>query len=209
MPFTISQFIKTRPYLFHLTDRNNVDHIRSSLTLHSAASLMRQAGDGHFLRRKRTESISVRIGTTTVSIRDQQPLHPGNISLESNWSFEDVIHSLNGRVFFWPGKNAGPISSGERHFERYADDRPAILRISTADLFAANSGFAPLFCRFNSGSPRRSNGLGIPRGPNTFVTCGQADFTPSKVVEVTLMKKARLPTAIEVADSVAGPWWPL
>ena len=124
---------------------------------------MQQAGDGHYLRRKRTDHVTVRIGATSVKIRDQQPLHAGNISLEGDWSFEDVIESLNDRVFFWPGRNGGPISYGERHFERYADEQPAILRISTADIFVANAGTDPLFCRFNSGSPRCAKGFGSPR----------------------------------------------
>lgn len=206
MPFTITQFVKIRPFLFHLTDRNNLDHIRYRSTLYSAASLMHQAGRTHLLRHKRSECVKVHIGSATVNIRDQQPLHAGNINLQSDWSFEDLIQSLNERVFFWPGKSTGPISYGVRHFERYADEQPAMLRISTADLFASNSNFSPLFCRFNSGSPRCSNGVGSPRGPNTFVTCSQANFTPSKVVEVIFAGKVNLPTVIEIAESFNGPW---
>ena len=206
MPFTNVQFTRTRPFLFHLTDRDNISRIRDCRVLHSAAVLMQQAGDTSFLRRKRAESVQVKIEKHRVSIRDQQPLYAGNISLHGGFSFEDVIQSLNERVFFWPGTEAGPISYGERHFERYVDEQPAILRIATAELLSANPGVDPLFCRFNSGSPRCSNGIGSPRGPNTFVTCGQADFTPNKVVEVTLTEKANLPSTIEVADSIAGPW---
>lgn len=209
MPFTVPQFAKVRPYLFHLTHRNNVENIRRSRVLHSAASLLRQAGDGSFPGRKRAESVTVQIGSVTINIRDQQPLHAGNISLQSDWSFEDVVRSLNERVFFWPGRDTGPIGYGERHFDRYADERPTMIRVATVDLFNANSNKDLLFCRFNSGSPRCSNGVGSPRGPNTFVTCAYADFTPSKVVEVTIMKKTILPTGIDIAGSIYGPWRPL
>jgi len=206
LAFTISDFAKTRPFLFHLTDRDNVGEIRRSRHLQCASRLMQQAGDGQYRRRKRMHHITVQIGATTVKIRDQQPLHGGNITFEGKWSFEDVIESLNSRVFFWPGRDEGPISYGERHFERYAGEQPAILRVSTAEIVAANAGIDPLFCRFNSGSPRCAKGIGSPRGPNTFVPCHQADFTPSKVVEVTFTEVAILPAKIEVADSVSGPW---
>lgn len=206
MPFTKDQFIKVRPYLFHLTHRDNISQIHRTKILHSAASLMQQAGNLTLLRQKRADYLAIQIGSTTVKIRDQQPLYEGNISLESDWLFEDVIQSLNERVFFWPGREAGPISYGERHVQRYVNEKPVILRVTTADLLSVNPDIHPLFCRFNSGSPRCSNGVGSPRGPNTFVRCGQADFTPSKVVEVTLTEKANLPSTIEAADSITGPW---
>lgn len=209
MSFTIPQFAKARPYLFHLTHRNNVENIRRSRVLQSAASLMRQAGDGSYLGRKRAKAVTVQISGVAISIRDQRPLHAGNIRLQSDWSFEDVVRSLNERVFFWPGKDAGPISYGERHFERYADERPTIIRVSTADLFNVNADNDPTFCRFNSGSPRCSNGVRSPRGAETFVRCTRAEFTPSKVVEVTFADEVVLPARVEVARSISGRWRPL
>ncbi len=167
---------------------------------------MQQSGDCRFLRRKRAESITVQIRGVDVDIRDQRPLYAGNIALQSNWSFEDVVRSLNKRVFFWPGTDSGPISYGERHFERYADEQPRIIRVSTRDVFEANPDNEGTFCRFNSGSPRCSAGDGSPRGSNTFVTCARADYTPSKVVEVTFAKEVALPTKIDIARSGFGVW---
>lgn len=126
--------------------------------------------------------------------------------IQDGWDFEDVLQSLNERVFFWPGTATGPISYGKRHFERYVDESPAILRISTAESFNANSNIDALYCRYNSGSPRCSNGLGSPRGPNTFVSSADADYTPSKVVEVTFLDQVVLPAMVEVGDSATGPW---
>ena len=206
MPFTNDQFTRTRPFLFHLTNRDNISRIRNCRVLHSAAVLMQQAGNTSFLRRKRTASVQFKIGKRSVSVRDQQPLHAGNISLKGGNSFEDVIQSLNERVFFWPGKVAGPIDYGERHFDRYINEQPVILRVSTVDLFRANHGVSPFYCRYNSGSPRCSKGLGSPRGPNTFVTSVNADFTPGKAVEVTFLNQVTLPAQVEIGDSVAGPW---
>jgi len=206
VPFTNDEFTRTRPYLFHLTDRDNVSRIRDVRVLHSAAVLMQQAGDTSYLRQKRRTSIQIAIADRVVCIRDQQPLHAGNIRFHGEYAFEDVVQSLNERVFFWPGKVDGPIDYGERHFERYVDDQPVILRVSTADLFNANSGVSPFYCRYNSGSPRCSKGLGSPRGPNTFVASTQADFAPSSTVEVTFEKQVVLPAQVEVGDTIVGPW---
>jgi hypothetical protein len=142
----------------------------------------------------------------SIDVRDQQPLYQGKTRLEGGWTFADLIRQLNERVFFWPGWEHKPISYGERHFERYVGDQPAIIRIRTKELFDANSTASPLFCKYNSGSPRTTQGLGSPRGPNTFVECHSATYTASNVVEVTFVKMVRLPDVIESADSPFGPW---
>jgi len=183
--FSDDQFAQVRPFLFHLTHQVNIHGIQKSRTLRSAAYLMKKAGEQSFLRRKRTTAVQVQIGTVTVSIRDQHPLYLRNMRLENGWSFEDVVQSLNERVFFWPGNKNGPISYGQRHFERHATERPVILRVSTADLYRENRNACPLYCRYNSGSPRCSNGVGSPRGPSTFVSSADADYAPCNVVEVT------------------------
>src|SRR5713226_8687082 len=126
MSFDNSSFIKARPFLFHLTDRNNLPEIRKSRTLFCAATLMQKAGDKTHFRCKRPSSIRLQIEEVTIYIRDQNPLHAGNIQLLKGWSFEDVIQTLNERVFFWPGTQDGPIAYGVRHFERYANESPVL-----------------------------------------------------------------------------------
>ena len=206
MSFTNAQFAKTRPFLFHLTDQNNVPAIARSRILYSASLLMQQSGDSHFLRRKRPEHVIVRIGGTAIKIRDQQPLYAGKASLEENWQFENLIEELNRRIFFWPGNDNGPVDSGVRHFQRYISEDPVVLRIATEDILSINSDTIPMFCKYNSGSPRCSKGLGSPRGPNTFLPCNEANFTPSQVVEITFEKQVTLPTDIYISNSVTGPW---
>ena|SRR5712691_7943752 len=98
-----------------------------------------------------------------IVVRDQAPLHEGNLSLPRGYTFEDFIESLNGRIFFWPGSAAGPIPHGIRHFERYEQECPVILRVEFQSLLHANPGAEPLYCRYNSGSPRCSNGKKSPR----------------------------------------------
>lgn len=206
MAFNHEHFSGARPYLFHLTSRDNLDEIGKSRTLYSAAVIMRDAGDRTFLRRKRRNSVNFQVRRKTVNVRDQQPLHAGNITLEGGWSFEDVIHALNEKVFFWPGTRTGPISHGRRHFERYAHESPVVLRVSTAELYAANPNSEPLFCRYNSGSPRCSKGRGSPRGPRTFLKASEVDYTACNVVEVTFSVKVSLPDVMHVCDDISGPW---
>jgi hypothetical protein len=116
-----------------------------------------------------------------------------------------LLCQLNERVFFWPG---GPDISdyGQRHFERYRAEKPVILRVPTSDLFEANPESVPEFCRFNSGSPRCTKGLGSPRGPSTFIQGTTADFSPGNVVEVTFLESVLLPHSTKVGDSPDGPW---
>ncbi|WP_296454316.1 hypothetical protein [Rubinisphaera sp.] len=206
MAFSDNHFIRTRPYLYHLTDRNNLDHLRVTSLLMSAAALMRQAKETTYLRSKRQSSIQVTINKRLVSIRDQQPLYAGNVAFQDGYLFEDLIEMLNERVFFWPGRPDGPIDYGQRHFERYMNDHPVILRIKTADLFQCNNSVSPLYCRYNSGSPRCSKGHGSPRGPSTFVKAVDADFTASATVEITFVDQVTLPKRVEISNSTRGPW---
>lgn len=206
MAFSDSQFAAVRPYVYHLTNTVNLDAIKRERLIHCASSLMRRASDTAFLREKRKTSITLRIGAETIHIRDQQPLHNGNIQFEGGWSFADLIQSLNERIFFWPGSWSGPISYGQRHFERYLGEKPAIIRVRTEELMSLNSGLTPLYCRYNSGSPRCSGGVGSPRGPNTFVDSSKADFTAGKVVELTFPDSVRLPPSCEISASTTGPW---
>lgn len=143
-----------------------------------------------------------------IRIRDQTPLHKGNLSLPPSWSYEDLVELLNDRVFFWPGDADGPIDYGERHFAKYAGEFPVVLRVPTADVLAANPGAPPEFSRYNSGSPRWSGGRPSPRGPDTFLGVGEFGMPPSRVVEVAFASRVRLPDRTEIADGASGPWQP-
>jgi hypothetical protein len=83
----------------------------------------------------------------SVSVRDQAPLHPGNMRLEPGWTLSTFVRYLNDRVFFWPGTDRGPISYGARHYERYLSEGPMIIRVRTASIIARNAATEPLFCR--------------------------------------------------------------
>lgn len=136
-------------------------------------------------------------------------MHAGNIEFEGGWVLEDLVEDLNRRVFFWSGWERGPIRHGANHFERYRAERPAILRVRFGSLREHNPGSTPLFCKFNSGAPRRYQGRPSPRGPRTFLPAHDCPYTPGSVVEVTFLENVKLPPDTEVSDRPDGGWQPL
>ncbi len=203
------QFTTKRPWLYHLTATPNVARIRRVGQLHCAAALLRAGGRSEFIRRRRSNKLPVRVGTEIVHVRDQRPLHRNSMELCDGWSFEDWVAYLNDFVFFWPGSAGGPNPHGQRHFARYASERPALIRVPTADLFAANRRASPRFSCYNSGSPRYWRGRPSPRGPGTFASGSRFAGPASNVVEVVFQQSALLPATGELADGPQGPWRPL
>lgn len=206
MAISIEQFGKSRPYLYHLTSSGNLERILRTGRLECAAHLLGTAGDGEWTRARRKQSVEVAIGREKVWIRDQAPLHRGNVRLEQGWEFEDLVELLNSMVFFWPGDDQEPIAYGVRHFERYEGEDLTILRVPFVDMVAANPKNPPLFCKYNSGSPRCSGGKPSPRSRETFASADDAPFSNSNVVEVTFRGTANLPRSTETASRPDGPW---
>jgi hypothetical protein len=202
----VDSYASARPYLFHLTHRDNLNHIRELARLFPAAVLMERAKQTDLIRTLRRGPRQVSFEGRTIVIRDQDRLHRGNTGVPSGFTFEDLIESLNRRIFFWPGASAGPISYGRRHFERYEEEHPVILRIDFQSLLSVNHSASPFYCRYNSGSPRCSDGKKSPRGPNTFVSATDFHETPSKVVEVTFDTEIILPPTTQFGMHPAGPW---
>ncbi|MCI0426410.1 MAG: hypothetical protein L0Z46_00160 [Nitrospiraceae bacterium] len=192
MALNLEQFVRTRPFLYHLTDAQNVRRITTTGILESAAALLNAAGRTELMQVRRTQHLLLPLNGMAVSLRDQRPLYPGPMELQGGWTYGRFIGHVNSMVFFWPGTDDGPNGYGRRHFERYRQENPAILRIATADILDANAN-RPLFSRYNSGAPRCSNGVHAPRGPDTFVTAARFDATPSKVVEVVYQDEVTLP----------------
>lgn len=204
MGFTLDQFAGVRPFLYHLTAASNLARIRATQRLECAARLAEQAGCPALLGSKRATSIPLTIGEYTVSLRDQAPLHHGNVVFEDGWDLGRLISEINARVFFWPGTEEGPIPYGVRHFERYREEAPAIIRVATSAM--PNGAEA---CGFNSGSPRCSRGVGSPRGPATYRPVEDSALTPGRVVEVTWRDAVVLPPDSWVGAEPAGSWAPL
>lgn len=206
MPIPLDKFSRLRPWLYHLTAAANVGRILRTRRIESATRLLILAGRPGLVQVRRRSHVSIEVDGESVQIRDQAPLHQGNAALPGGWGIGDLVSLLNDHVFFWPGTGAGPISYGLRHFQRYVDEKPAILRVTTVDLLSANTSSMPRFCRYNSGSPRCSNGRKSPRSAGTFVDGEGADFGPAAVVEVTFPGGLDLPAAVQLGSDPSGPW---
>lgn len=200
----LDRFLTFRPYAYHLTARQNIRGIRQQGALLSASQIAKRPSEKSALTARRTGSISME----AAHIRDQRPLHRGNVEFAPGFTFEQLLALLNSLVYFWPGpqvEEKGPIAYGWRHFGRYQAESPVILRTRTADLIAENA-HEVLVCPYNSGSPRCSHGRKSPRGPQTFRPIADFPGAPSKVVEIAFSETARLPASTEMGDKPAGPW---
>jgi hypothetical protein len=206
MPIQLSRLIKLRPFLYHLTDQTNLVVMCETAQIHPASTILREAGQLGFTRVRRVTHHRARFGEHEIVLRDQAPLHSGHIAFAEGFGMSDLLESLNDRVFFWPGTDAGPIDYGMRHFERYRAEQPAVLRIRFESLLAANPHAEPLLCGYNSGSPRSVSGVKSPRGPDTFRCAANFDGPPGAVVEVTFASSLHIPVDAEYGLQPTGPW---
>lgn len=207
MPFDIKTFLSLRPFSYHLTSVENLPTIRAVRRLESTATLIVRAGRPELSRQRRPRRVRVRVNGVDLWLQGQGPLQEGNILFHEGWELEDLVERLNSLVFFWPGTAAGPNDYGKRHFESASwCDNPVVLRVGTASLLEENADLTPLFCRFNSGSPRCVNGRRSPRGPDTFVCSDRFDGSSSNVAELTFPGGVDLPDCIERGDAAEGPW---
>lgn len=210
MPFSLDDLASRFPFLYHLTAIDNLPEIRRLQRLESASALLRDAGLDNLAQVRRKVALPLNANGRKAVLRDQAPLHAGHIDFAEGWDMACLVSSLNRRVFFWPGIDEGPNDYGQRHFRRYADENPAILRVRLRDLLTANKDRTPLFCRYNSGSPRTTQAKKSPRGPDTFLPCDKFPLSLNRVVEVTFEEAIDLPIqAMEVRRYQNAAWHPL
>ena len=200
----LAAFLQVRPWLYHLTHRDNLPSLRATRALRSASALIGPERAGE-LRSLRTHHVPVQTPTGRVVIRDQLPLHERNIELPSGTAFEDYVEYLNGQVYFWPGSDSGSSrlvallgSSGGVH--------DVALRAPTASVLAANEGQVPLFSRWNSGAPRQTAGHRARRRVGLHVPAEQYPGPVMTVVEVAFRGNVVLPDDTQVAADPSGPW---
>ena len=199
MPFETEEFLSLRPFLYHVTARENADALADSPVLQPAETLLHWAGRPDLIRQRRREDISISAGVHRVVIKDQKPLIAENVQLPNGWEFGDLIALLNRHVFFWPGTAAGPIRRGRRLRVKYEAERPLVVRVRTSSLFEANPASIPLFSAFNTGAPRMQNGQRVPRGPRLFTTADDFSRRASAVVEVVFRSHVVLPDDAELS----------
>jgi hypothetical protein len=207
MALDLDLFVERRPYAYHLTGEENFRLMRTSRAIRSAAEMIESAGCSGSLRVRRRKHAPIQITGTKAFLRDQDPLHEGEIRFEGGWKMADLVEELNRHVFFWPGTVEKPNGYGIRHFGLYSkSEKPVILRVPTASLLSCNPRLKPHFCRFNSGSPRCVGGKKSPRGPDTFLPADRFPGTSSDVAELTFRGAVQLPALTEYASTPYGPW---
>ena len=202
MPFNLENLVKYRPYLYHLTSRQNLASIRLDRQLRCANQLLDHAKLERLAWQRRLEHLVIGGENGPVLIRDQGPLSAGSIDFEDGWTIGRFVRHINAHVFFWPGTSAGPVEAGRHHFERYLHESPVIIRIDTDRV----TSDALLFSRYNSGAPRCSGGKNSHRGASTYLPADKFTGTVSKVVEIVAPGKMLLPDSTEFSDSPGGPW---
>jgi hypothetical protein len=205
MPFTLDAFIARRPFLYHFTAVENLDHIRNLRSLDSAVMLAGKSNPPAPIK-KRDMAEPLKIEGHVVWLQTQRPLYEKNICFEGGWVMADLLSHLNSLVFFWPGTDRGPIPPyGDRYrIGNKWHSNAVALRIPSREMFESLNRDSVLFCRHNSGSPRWSNGQASPRGPHTFLSASDFPGTLSDVVEVVVKDYVKLPSGTEV--SVGDSW---
>ena len=189
----IERFISLRPYLYHLTSKENAEKIVDGRVLYSTNELLRRSdatNHDQLNRKRRAESVPIKIGEETFWLRDQLPISEVNLvkCLTDGWGVGDFLYHLNDRVFMWP--TIGRLMS---HYMTYESEKPVLFRFSTAEILAANPHVK--FCRLNSGATRSNSYLGgapPDRGSRTFLPASEFERTPSQVVEVTFEGQCKL-----------------
>ena len=199
-------FIERTPFLYHLTDRRNLDFIFHEKKLLSALSLVELAGLDEaetFLSERRPEHTILTINGFSVYVRDQRPLNRALINcLTHNWTPGEYIYHLNARAFTWPNLRRLNI-----HYGRYAEEKPVILRLDTAAVLAINPHAE--ITNINSGATRPSGALGgkaAARGKDTFLPFAGYTRPISSVAEVTFPGSCILPSKFEKGSHPDGPW---
>lgn len=206
----IKNFVKLRPYLYHLTDESNLNSIKSDFTLKSTvvlAGIIDMPNKDEFLHTRRVGHAKLSNERFAFFIRDQDPLSEKitKKNLVGGMTFREFVYLLNSRVFFWAKEN-----DLKGHYKRYENqgERPVVFKIETGKLFAANQ-HEPKFCRLNSGAPRCSSYYqegAPPRGRNTFLYAKDYEGTPSSIREVTFENTCKLPQELYISDHPDKPY---
>jgi hypothetical protein len=205
----IEQFIKLRPFLYHLTDRRNLDNIFQTKMIYSTIDLVKKSNLSEveqkvLLMNKRKSHSAIPLGDRIIYIRDQNPILENNLkkTLTKGWKVSDFYMLLNSRVFFWP-----TIDRLNRHYKRYLNEHPIILRVKTSEIIELNIN--PEFSRLNTGATRSNakwNGGPPARGENTFYRMDKYPHANGSIAEVTFVDFCKLPKDVYFSNSPLGPW---
>ncbi|MDR3688414.1 MAG: hypothetical protein P4L46_03475 [Fimbriimonas sp.] len=95
----MDELLQLRPYPYHLTAQSNVASISSNGELTCAKDLLELAGKERLLRTRRAQAVRLVVNGLALALRDQEPLHAGNMELQHGWILGEVVLMLNKR---WP-----------------------------------------------------------------------------------------------------------
>ena len=207
MAIDFEELTYTNPFLFHLTYRSSLARISRLMKLESAGSLLELGEKQDWIRRRREKILPFQIGNDSIVLTDQLPLKAGHVEFQSGWQLPDLVECSNRRVFFWRGKDEGMLAKDRGQFGAYKarGKELVFLRVPLTDAVDLNG--EPEYCEFNSGGPRSVDGKKSPRGPKTFVSATDADFTLGKIREVVFQDAFTLPESTQVCfGSCEGPW---
>lgn len=198
----LQKFIEKRPYLYHLTNSENATKIITKRKLFSANRLIDMSANPEnqgIKSKRRLEHTELFIEEERLWLRDQRPISELVLSkcLTNGWSVQQFLEYLNDRVFMWP-----TLDRLSRHYDRYANEGPSILRFRTKEVLDLNPHVK--FCRLNSGATRANSHLGgiaPERGPNTFMDAIAYPFPIGSVAEVTFEGECSIDCEIWVGTS--------
>ncbi|HEY5463227.1 MAG TPA: hypothetical protein VIJ95_08220 [Hanamia sp.] len=201
----IEKFIQDRPYLYHLTSKENAMKIINQKSLYSTNRLIDLSGNADYQKIKRERRIGhkeIIIGNQSYFLRDQRPISELALSkcLTHNWKVADFLEHLNDRVFMWP-----TLDRLWRHFNRYSVENPVIFRFPSNEIIELNPHAK--FCRLNSGATRANSYLGgkaPDRGPDTFLLATNYNLSVRSIAEVTFEVQCNINCKIYTTSSPDG-----
>ncbi len=194
MPFTAADLVRLRPWAYHFTAPANAARLRRGGVIRCAAELLEAAGLS--ASERRPADVIIGAGADAVVVSHQRPLKKGAIRWDAaGWDFARYVEHLNRRVFFWPGRDAGPVARGRAHLSglRAAGYSPVVLRVPMAELIGLNAARGPWVTRCNSGATRGR----VLRGDGTFRRPEACEFAAVGAAEVTFLSHAVLPRSGE------------
>jgi len=198
MAFKVDRYAALRPFLYHVTARQNLGRLRRTQRMDTASAILRAARRQDLLRARRPDPVTIVLDGEPIVLKDQRPLLSSNVALTKGWQFADFVEYLNDHVYFWPGDALSLLDAGKRLLAHYAPGSPLVLRVPLLALTAANPDLPPLFSPYNSGAPRMQGGRPVKRGPDLFRSAERARGRPHEVIEVAFHGSVVLPADTSV-----------
>jgi hypothetical protein len=193
-------------HCYHVTAVVNLRGIRRSRVLLPAATLFRRMDQSDLLGSRRTHDMQLRFQNHETLVRNQAPLDPNHIDLDSGETFEEYVACLNTHVFFWPGTASGPTHDGVRMFRRTAGVKSAMIRVPIHSLLEANESSIVHLSTCNTGASWVREGKKSQRGIGVFQRAESFAEPPEKIEEIMFRGSVNLPDDSECSAGIGQRW---